>query len=404
MGTNKLMKILLVHNYLRPPSGENTVFEQERDLLLSKGDKVIPYTVHNNEISNMSTVAKLSIPVRAFWSSKNNHELLSLIKKEQPDVAHFHNVFPLISPSAYRVCQSQDVPVVQTLHHYRIVCPGALLFRNNVVCADCSSMRFMPGIRNGCYKNSRILTAGMASVVLFHKLIKTWQVSVDLYIALSEFALGKYKELGFPSNSFYVKPNFLQNPVTPNYTDTGYGLYIGRIGEEKGTDCLLSALKRCPDIPFKIVGNGPLREHMINQIAEQNLHNVEYLGVRNHKQCMELLMGALFHVLPSQCYEGIPMVMLEAMSAGKPSIVSDIGVLPMMVKNNIDGLVFQPGSVDGLAEKMTWMNDNKDKALEMGKRARQAFEQNYMKDKNYQMIMEAYNKAIEMHQIKNARP
>jgi glycosyltransferase involved in cell wall biosynthesis len=351
----------------------------------------------------MNAMKRAFMPIRAIWSKNDYDDIIQIIRKVKPDVVHFHNVFPLISPSAYAACKSQDMPVVQTLHHYRIVCPGALLFRENAVCTECSGMHFLPGIKHGCYRNSRIFTTGMVAIVLFHKLIRTWQNSVDLYIALSEFALGKYKELGFPSTNFYVKQNFLQNPISPDYSDNGYGIYMGRIGKEKGMDCLLLALRNCPTVNFKIIGDGPLREHLKTKISEWGLHNVEYLGVRDHAQCMQLLIGSRFHVLPSQWYEGIPMVLLEAMSAGKPSIVSDIGVLPMMVKNGVDGLVFQPGSVAELADKLTWMNEHSADARGMGKKARLFFEQNYMKERNYQMLMDAYQKAIELHQDKNQK-
>lgn len=397
------MKILLVHNYLRPPSGENTVFEQERDLLRSKGDVVITYTRHNSEIGGMRTAKKSLIPIRAFWSSEAFNDIVRTIKNEKPDIAHFHNIFPLISPSAYHACKSHNIPVIQTLHNYRIVCPGAFLFRENAVCTECSGMHFLPGIKHGCYRNSRVFTAGIAGIVLFHKLIRTWQESVDLYLALSEFALERYKEMGFPSINYFVKPNFLQNPIEPEYTDDGYGIYIGRLGEEKGIDCLLSALSNCPTINFKIVGDGPLREHLKDIISDLGLHNVEYLGARAHAQCMQILLKSRFFVLPSQCYEGIPMVLLEAMSAGKPSIVSDVGVLPMMVKNGVDGLVFQPGASAALAEKITWLTGHAEDAREMGRKARQAFEQNYMKEKNYQILIDAYRKAIEINHFKKKK-
>jgi glycosyltransferase involved in cell wall biosynthesis len=397
------MKVLLIHNYLRPPSGENTVFEQERDLLLSKKDTVFTYTRHNQDIDGMNAFRKALIPIKAIWSSDAYADIVRIIERERPDVAHFHNIFPLISPAAYRACMSRGIPVVQTLHHYRIVCPGASLFRENKVCVECSGMNFLPGIKYGCYRNSPILTAGIVSVILFHRLIRTWQDSVDLYIALSEFAHGMYKELGFPSSDIFIKPNFLQNPVEPDYSDAGYGIFIGRIGEEKGMDCLLSALRNCPEIRFKIIGDGPLRDHLKGRIVEWGLHNVEYLGIRDHKQCMDLLLGSQFLILPSLCFEGIPMVLLEAMSAGKPSIVSDIGVLPQMVKDGIDGLVFRPGSAEQLSEKIKWIHTHPDEGREMGKKARKGFEENYMKERNYQMLMSAYQKAIENHERKNTK-
>ncbi len=397
------MRILLVHNYLRPPSGENTVFEQETELLRSKGHEVITYARHNDEIGDMKSSSKALIPFHAAWSSEAYSAISQLVRQQRPDIAHFHNVFPLISPAAYLACAKEGLPVVQTLHNYRIVCPGALLFRNNRVCKECSGMGFLPGIKHGCYRDSRIQTAGMAAIIYFHLLIGTWRKYVDLYIALSDFALSKYRELGFPSDSFSVKTNFLQNPVKPSYADMGYGLYIGRIGEEKGIAVLLSALRNCPEIPFKVIGNGPIQDFLQRKIGEYGLRNVEYLGALDHNQCMDCLKKARFLVLPSQCYEGVPMVLLEAMSAGKPAIVSDVGVLPLMIRDGYNGFVFSAGSVEGFAEKMKLINGNPGEAVIMGKNARATFEEKYTSEINYEIVMKIYQKAIEINKNKRMR-
>jgi len=394
------MKILMVHNYLRPPSGENTVFEQEVQLLKSKGHKVISYTRLNSEIDNMGPPGKLALPLRAVWSRKDYRGVQNMANDEKPDIAHFHNIFPLLSPSVYRACKDTGMPVVQTLHNFRIVCPGTLHFRNGKICEDCAGMRFLPGIRHGCYRNSSLQTAGMAAVIYFHLMMRTWQDYVDLYITLSDFALNRYVRLGFPSSSFYVKTNFLQAPVNPVSGDEGYGIYIGRISEEKGISSLMEALKRCPEIPFKIIGGGPLTTYLVAIQKKCRLHNVEYLGVRNHDECMKYLLKARFLVLPSRSFEGAPMVILEAMSAGKPVIVSNIGVLPEMIQGGVSGFVFSPGADDELAEKMKRLHANPDQANNMGKKSRTAFEEKYTKEVNYRMIMEAYQQAIRIHNEK----
>jgi len=390
------MKILMVHNYLRPPSGENTVFEQERQLLESKGHEVVAYTRENSEIKTMRFFEKAMLPLRAFWSVADHREISRIVRTEKPDVAHFHNIFPLVSPAAYRACKGAGVPVVQTLHHFRIVCPGALLFREGRVCEDCSGMHFLPGIRHGCYRNSFLQTAGMAAVVHFHRLIRTWQDCVDLYVALSDFALDTYRRLGLPSKSFYVKANFLQDPVEPVYDDEGYGVYIGRVGEEKGIPALLDALRECPEIPFKMMGDGPLVDYLVGRLKDSGLQNVQYLGVKRHDECMEYLTKARFLVLPSQCFEGSPMVLLEAMSAGKPVVVSRIGVLPAMVRDGSNGHVFSPGASKELAERMKRLHADPEGAREMGKKGRDLFEEKYTREVNYSMLMEAYRKAIEI--------
>lgn len=386
----------MIHNYLRPPSGENTVFEQERQLLESKGHEVVTYTRQNSEIETMRFPEKATLPLRAFWSVTDHDEISRIVRTQKPDVAHFHNIFPLVSPAAYRACRSAGIPVVQTLHHFRIVCPGALLFREGRVCEECSGMHFLPGIRHGCYRGSSVQTAGMAAVVYFHHMMRTWQDCVDLYIALSDFALETYRRLGFPSRNLYVKTNFLQDPVEPSPEDEGYGIYIGRIGEEKGIPALIDALKECPETPFKIAGDGPLTEYLVGRLKEHGLENIEYLGVKSHSECMKHLARARFMVLPSQWYEGVPMVLLEAMSASKPAIVSNIGVLPEMIRDGINGLVFAPGAREELSERMKRLYADPEGAREMGKKGRALFEEKYTREVNYGMLMEAYQKAIEI--------
>jgi len=183
-----MLKILLVHNYLRPPSGENVVYENEKRLLLGKGHSVICFERHNQEIASYRFFRKVSLKLRAIWAHDSFKSIIDLIRKNKPDVAHFHNVFPLISPFAYHACVRMGVPVVQTLHHFRLVCPGGFLFRNGKICEDCTGLRFQRGIKHACYRTSRIQTLGMAAVIYAHYIMRTWQNCVDNYIALSSFA------------------------------------------------------------------------------------------------------------------------------------------------------------------------------------------------------------------------
>jgi glycosyltransferase involved in cell wall biosynthesis len=397
------LRVLLVHNYLRPPSGENTVFEQEKQLLESKGHEVITYTRHNEELGEIGRTAKALVALRAIWSSGVYRDIAAIIRKERPDIAHFHNIFPIISPAAYCACKAEGVPVVQTLHNFRIVCPGALLFRNNKICEECAGGRLLPGIRHACYHDSPLQTAGIAGIVSFHKLIGTWRSAVDLYIVLSEFALAKYRELGFPSESYFVKPNFLQNPVEPSYVDGGYGVYIGRIGEEKGMRCLLEAMRSCPEMSFKIIGDGPISEGFKRKLHEYGLRNVEYLGSLEHEVCMKYLRDARFLVLPSECYEGSPMVLLEAMSAGKPAVVSNVGILSSMVTDGVNGFLSPPGHAEALAQKMRWMYERPDDARLMGKNGRAIFDEKYTSERNYHMLLQAYQKAVEVRRGRQNR-
>lgn len=397
------MRILIVHNYLRAPSGENTVFEQEKALLESKGHDVITYTRKNEEINEWGLTDRVALPFNLIWSRRSCHIIKNIIKEFKPAIAHFHNIFPLISPAVYHACQHMGIPVVQTLHHFRLVCPGALLFRNGQICEECAGLKFRSAIRHACYRNSRFQTAGMALMIYLHYLLKTWHNEVDTYIALSDFAKDKFQELKFPSDRFCIKPNFLQEPVEPSFAHQGYGIFIGRLGEEKGLGCLLEAMRNCPEIQLKIIGDGPIKEFVLSKLRDSSLDNVEYIGLVDHDHAMEYLRNSQFMVFPSICYEGMPMVILEALAAAKPVIASRIGILPEIIEDGISGLICEAGSISDLTEKLKWLNNRPIEALEMGKRGRKAFEEKYTADKNYELLMDIYQKAIEINRKQHGR-
>jgi len=390
------MKILLVHNYLRPPSGENIVFEHERSLLEAHGHKIAVYVKKNEEITTWSLVDKIGLPLNVIWSQKSYQEIKRLIHNFKPQIAHFHNIFPLISPSAYYACQQKNIPVIQTLHNFRLICPGALLFRNGKICEECLKDNIWRGVFHGCYHNSRIHTAGVATMLSFHRFLGTWSKQVTLYITLTEFATKKFIDAGFPQDKLVIKPNFLINPPSPEFQNSGFVVFIGRLGEEKGLKTLIEAWKNIPTIPLKILGEGPMHLELEKIARELNL-SIEILGYRPPQECMNYLKMSQFFIFPSIWYEGLPMVVLEAMACGKPIIASRIGVLPELIKDKVTGLLFEPGDAKDLAKKVKWMINHKAEAIEMGKRARIEFEEKYSADKNYELLMDIYQKAIEIN-------
>lgn len=394
------MKVLLVHNYLRPPSGENIVFEHERSLLEAHGHKIAVYVKKNEEITTWSLGDRIGLPLNVIWSQKSYQEIKRLIQDFKPQIVHFHNIFPLISPSTYYACQQGNIPVVQTLHNFRLICPGALLFRNGKICEECLRKSIWRGVLYGCYHNSKIHTAGVATMVAFHRLLQTWSKQVTLYITLTEFATKKFIDAGFPKHKLVIKPNFLINPPSPEFQNSGFVVFIGRLGEEKGLKILIEAWRNITTTPLKIIGEGPMRFELEKIVRELNL-SIEILGYRPPQECINYLKNSQFLTLPSICYEGLPMVVLEAMACGKPIIASRIGVLPELIKDKVTGLLFEPGNVNDLVEKIRWMINHKAEAIEMGKRARVEFEDKYTADKNYELLMDIYQKAIEINKKKH---
>ncbi len=196
------MKIALVHNYYQQPGGEDEVFADEGALLEARGHQVVRYTAHNDRIAGMRAPVLAQVTV---WNRAVYRELRAFIRKERPAVMHFQNTFPLISPASYYAARAEGVPVVQTLHNYRLLCPNALFFRDGHVCEDCLGKSIpWPGVAHACYRGSRTASGVVASMLSIHRALRTWTEMIDVYVVLSEFARQKFIEGGLPSEKIVV--------------------------------------------------------------------------------------------------------------------------------------------------------------------------------------------------------
>ena len=385
------MKVLLIHNYVNPPSGENTVFDQETSLLRSNGVDVFTYTRHNQEIDNFGIKEKLRLPWGIIWSHRTASDLERIIDQYRPDVAHFHNIFPLISPAAYYVCQRRGVPVVQTIHNFRLICLNAYCFRDGAICFDCRKSLFQ-GIFRACYRNSKVQSAGVAVMLWLHGLWGTWTKMVTRYICLTPFQRDLFAQFGLPKQKLRIKPHFVQDPGSPSHNSKGdHALFIGRLGPEKGLETLIRAWENLPPLGLYVIGEGPLKEYLGRMVSTER---VKFLGLVDNKTCMELLCASKFLVLPSECYETMSMVILEAMATGKPVLVSKLGSLPDLVIEGETGLLFKPGDSQDLTDKVQWLLEHEEEAEEIGRRAREEYEKKYTPEKNFDLLMKIYEEAI----------
>ena len=388
------MKVLLIHNYLRPPSGENSVFDSEKALLRSDKTDVVTCERNNSEVEKKSIFQKLFIPAEVWWSQASYNEVTGIIRKERPVVAHFHNTFPLISPSAYYACRDAGVPVVQTLHNHRLFCPGGYLLKNGAICTDCIQKSLWQSVRNGCYHDSSLQTAWVAGMLYFHRLIGTWNTKIDCFITLTQFAKKLYSNAGLPGDRIEVKPNFVPDYSAFGKKSEGYGVFVGRLGAEKGVEFLLYALKRAGDLPFKIVGDGPLRTALEELKHELNLSRLEFCGYRDRNQTLSIIGRSSYLVLPAIWYEGFPMVIVEAMSVGKPVISTDLGGVPEIIRDRENGFVVPPGDTDSLAARLGLLSTDSILAEILGEQARQDYEQFYTPEKNYEMLVNIYDRVL----------
>jgi len=388
------MKVLLVHNQYQIPGGEEVVFEQERELLEQEGHEVLTYCRSNFEAEDYNGLRRLALVRNISWSVDTKVELARLLREQKPDVVHVHNTFMMMSPSVFAACREAGVPVVQTLHNYRMFCPAANFIREGKVCEECSEYGLLSGVRHGCYRDSSAATATVALMIEVQRQRKAY---ADLYVALSEFSRQKFIANGIPSGKLCVKPNFVHPDPGERELDGNYAIYAGRLSEEKGLETLLDAWRqlRC-DIPLLIVGDGPLLAPLQERAANLGLAGVSFLGRLPRAKTQAAVKAARFFVAPSQCYENFPMGIAEAFACGVPVICSRLGGMQELVEDTHTGLHFTAGNASDLANKVQWAWSHPEQMRNMGKQARREYEEKYTAGKNYPLLMAIYRRATAM--------
>jgi glycosyltransferase involved in cell wall biosynthesis len=309
-------------------------------------------------------------------------------------VVHIHNFFPRISPSIYYACRREGVPVVQTLHNYRLLCAGAELYRDGKVCEECLDHGVLRGVRYGCYQGSKLGTAVLTLMVDVHRRAHTWSNMVDCYIALTEFSRSKLISGGLPADRIRVKPNFVLPDPGPKTGRGDYALFVGRLVKSKGVPALLEAWKELSAIPLHIVGDGPCREQIETEQKAGTLPSVTYRGRLPRAETLAAMKNARFLVFPSEWYEGFPVTIAEAFACGVPVVGSRLGAMQEIIADGVTGLHFQAGDLQDMRRKMQWAWEHPAEIQEMGRRARQEFEQKYTAEQNILMLESAYEFAM----------
>jgi glycosyltransferase involved in cell wall biosynthesis len=391
------MKILLVHNTYQIPGGEDEVHRRERELLFSQGHQVVEYVRGNDEITRYGLWEKATLPARTLWAWNSYADIRGLLKRNTCDVAHFHNTFPLISPAAYYACRDAGVPVVQSLHNPRLVCPAATFQREHRVCQDCLGKKFAwPGVLHGCYRGSRTQTSVVAAMLAIHRQLKTFEKLVDRYIVFSEFYRRKFVEAGLPAEKIVIKPHFVEDHGVRQKIGS-YALFVGRLALEKGADTLIEAWRELRHIPLMIRGQGPL-SHKAQQLARKSGDTVQLLPRLGQDELVRLMQGARFLVWPSEgYYETFGCVAAEAFSCGVPVLASRVGMMQDIVADGRTGLHFTPGNPDDLAAKVEWAWTHPEEMAAMGRAARSEYDAKYTAGSNYQMLLRIYEQAIATH-------
>jgi len=390
------LKIVLVHNTYQQPGGEDAVFEQERQMLEHAGHQVIPYCRTNWDVESYKGMRQLSLAKGTIWASDTRRNFLHLLQREKPDLAHVHNTFVLISPSIYSACCQAKVPVVQTLHNYRLMCPVGTFFRDGKVCEECVTSSLWQGVKHKCYPSSHSATAIVALMLATHRLRNTWNREISCFIALSEFARDKFVEGGLPREKILVKPNFVSPDPGARTGNGDYALFVGRLSPEKGVGTILAAWKQLPaSIPLLIIGGGPDQAQLEAQAARDGLTNVQFKSHLPREETLAAINNARVMIISSEWYETFCMAIAESYACSTPVICSRMGVMQELVADGRTGLHFTPTDPEDLARKVEWAWAHPDEMRAMGREARREYEAKYTAEKNYPILIEIYKRAMQ---------
>lgn len=383
------MTVLVVHNRYREPGGEDRVVDLETTLLARHGHKVVRYTADNRRIGEIRPIA---LAAMTLWNHAAYRAVRRLIAHERADLLHVHNTLPLASPAVYYAAHAEGIPVVQTLHNYRLLCPNALCFRDDRPCTDCvGSTSAWPSVRHACYRRSRAATGTVAAMLLLHRVAGTWQRKVDLYIAPTEFARRMFVSSGLPPERIVVKPHFVAPDPGVGSGRGGYALFVGRLSAEKGVPTLLAAWSRLDGrVPLTIVGDGPLAPIVAD--AASHLPGLSWLGQRQRSEVQYLIRNAAFLIFPSIAYETFGQVIVEAYAAGTPVIASAGGAATELVEHQRTGLLVRPGDADDLVAHVEWLLARPQSQNSMRSAARAAYEARFTANANYRSLIAIYDR------------
>jgi len=391
------MKILILHNRYKFEGGEEAVVLAEVDLLKKHGHKITLFELSNKNISKGSLLKKILLPFSIIWSIDSYRQICELIEKEKPDIAHIHNTFFLMSPSIYYACKVKKIPVVQTLHNYRFLCPLGILYRDGKVCRECLDKGLFMSLRYKCGKKSVMWTIAMLAILEIHKRIKTFRKLINTYIALSNFSKQQFVDAGFDKNRIKVKPNFINFDPGISSEKSNFVLYVGRFSPEKGTDILLEAWKKLKLLPLKIIGTG-IQFKEFKDYADKYSLNIEFLGQKPHNEVINYIKKSIAVILPSRCNENFPRVIVEAFACGVPVVASKRGALTELIEDRRTGVLFNPENIEDFIEKIESIWNNKQEAEKMSRNARMEFENKYTAEKNYEKLINIYERSIKNYQ------
>jgi len=402
------MKVCFVHNYYTQAGGEDGVLAAEIKLLVDNSVENIAITKKSSALSKLQLGTNFFM--KSVYSEKSKKEIKQKLILEKPDVVHVHNFYSLFTPSIYDACQELKIPVVQTLHNFRIIYPNALLYNNGQVDLRTITGSAWQVVKDKVYHNSFIKTAVMARFIEYHKKRNTWNLKVDKFIALTEFSKNVFVQFGIESDKIAVKPNFqfqsTENIDSANQVELpreDFVLFVGRISEEKGIVQLVKEwIEKKSSVKLKIAGEGPLFKELQDIVNSSGINSIEILGNQPKEEIKKLMNQAKALVFPSLWYEGFPMVLVEALSNGLPVITTNIGSQASIIKDQFTGYHVSVDSLSKMIEQASVIINDDDAFTRLCENAKNEFIEKYTDKVNFNQLMSIYKEVIELKK-KNAQ-
>lgn len=386
------MRLLLVHNFSRDFNGEDAFFNSLADLLRKKNEIVSIYTKNNNSI-NRRVSTYLSLAKNISYSSDTYRDIARLVKYAKPDIAHIHNIYPLISPSVYYALNDNSVPMVQTIHNYRLLCPGIYLYKKGMVCTQCIGKKFKHySVLNGCYRRN-ILSSLIFSYVLYANMDKAAYDKISRIVFPTRFCADLHKDhLKIPKNKIDIVPYFVNKQIMERVQPKGkYFLYAGRLSEEKGILQLLDIFQSLPQIRLIVIGKGPLQS-MARKFSKYK--NILFENFSDQERVYAYMKGAIATVIPSLWYEVLPMVMLESFAQGTPVIVPDYGIFRETVHDGKIGFKYKQFARGDLRNLIIHVYRKRSQLSPIRKNIIDEYRMKYSPELFYQSMKQVYLKAV----------
>lgn len=393
------MRVLLVHNHYRSesPSGEDRVVEQEAAALAADGHHVERFERFSDDIARRSLAGKALVPVQVVWSNEAHRSLTRVLQSFRPDVVHLHNTFPLVSASALHACRAQRVPAVATVHNYRLVCPGGTLFRDGAVCLDCVGRVPLPSLRHRCYRDSAITTLPVAAALVAQR--RAWWTMLSAYVFLSSAQRDVFLRQGLPRERVFVKPNFVPSSPGRRVQKEPVVVFAGRFAIEKGIDLLMEAWDRFLErgnqrrLSLVIAGGGPMEATVTAWAAARP--SVNCVGLLSRSDCAELVARARAVIVPSRTQETFGLTTVEAMAAAVPSLAPAHGSFPEIIRDGVDGVLYQPGDPGSLADALEELEREPGRLEALGRAAQTTYTTRFTPEANLSQLLAVYRFAID---------